>query len=828
MSAVLAQSRFALRRAVQTGLLTIVAGAIGYAMNSVPVYLVPGAALVFGGVVTSALALRRGALWGALAAALAFLPAVFLLEQPAWYVLATAEASLIGTYRRERAERLHALHFRYWLLLVAPALLFWSWRIANQTLADATVVAILGLSSALISLGVARLGLTLLRTRSSRYALAKGRVTMREHLLGALGIALVAPALVLLLGLVYASERSALDSEARTVRETAVNVGQAVREVLASRLAALEGIGAHLERQHAVQPELARQLLQDFGPRNLHFSTMLVTDADGNIVAGFAQDTAVVSALTRRGLSVADRAYFRVAKQTQRPYVSDPFIGRGFGSDRIVALSVPVYSADRRFLGIVEGSIRSSDFAHALANQPQHMQVAVLSQQRRVTNWSLPAEPTLLSFEAQLPPLVADEVFLPSAGARPAVRLERMREPELPSSEQWHLVATSPLGYGWRVVAYHSVADAFESLRQVVQLVVLLVLVAMLLLRLALGGALRSILEPLELLTRAAGSDTDEEETIAEPVGPRLPPQAPIELAQLAQSVDDKHNKLALRLAQLQETVAQRDGVNAALENASRGLDRLVRERTAQLEAALHDARKATAAKAEFLASMSHELRTPLNAVVGAVESLQEGVYGELDQRQHQTLGHIDTSARHLLALIANILDMEKVEAGRLQVRRERIEVRGLLERVHSTLRPLADSAGVSVAIKMPEGALSLDGDSLRLQQVLLNVVGNAVKFTPAGGSVTLRVQTGLRPGRVERIEVEDSGIGIPEEQHQRVFEPFAQVDGSDTKRFGGTGLGLALSRGLCVAMGMRLHIVRSTPAGTVFAVETRATSPAA
>ncbi len=815
-------------RALRTGLLTLVFGGIGYGLNAVPVYLVPHAAIVFGGVVTLAFALRRGALWGALSAAIAFLPAVFLLEQPALLLLAVGEAALVGALRREPSDRLHRRHFLYWMLVGAPALYAWSHFVAGQATADGIVVAILALSNALIALGIARLGLTVLRTRNSRYARAGGRVSAREHLLGALGVAIVAPSLALLLGLVYLSERSALDSEARTVAESALNVGESVGEILSSRLAALEGIASHLARAPQMQPELARRLLEDFGPQNLHFITMLVTDADGNIVAGYAHDTTVVAALKRRGYSVADRAYYRVAKQTQRSYVSDAFIGRGFGSDRIVALSVPVFAADRRFLGIVEASIRTSDFANALAGLPHHMQLAVLSQQRRVTKWSLPAEPSLQSLEAQLPPLAADDVYLPAEGARPEVRLARIRERGRPASEQWNLVATSPLGHGWRVVAYHAVADAFESLRQVVQVVVLLVLAAMLLLRLALGGALRSVLDPLELITRAAGSSDDEGEVASDPVEPLLPPQAPIELAQLAYSVDDKHRKLALRLAQLQEAVAERDGVNAALEKATHGLDRLVRERTAQLEAALHDARKATAAKAEFLASMSHELRTPLNAVVGSVESLQDGVYGDLGERQHEALGHIDTSARHLLALIADILDMEKVEAGRLQVRRERIDVRGLLERVNATVRPLADTARVSFAVTMPEGALTLDGDALRLQQVLLNVVGNAVKFTPAGGTVTLRVRTGLRPGRVERFEVEDTGIGIPEDQHQRVFEPFAQVDGSNTKRFGGTGLGLALSRGLCEAMGMQLRILRSTPEGTLFAVETRSAARAA
>jgi signal transduction histidine kinase len=217
---------------------------------------------------------------------------------------------------------------------------------------------------------------------------------------------------------------------------------------------------------------------------------------------------------------------------------------------------------------------------------------------------------------------------------------------------------------------------------------------------------------------------------------------------------------------------------------------------------------------------MSHELRTPLNAMIGSVDTLREGLQGPLNAKQDRTLAMVDASAQHLLALINDILDTEKLEAGRLQVRRERVDVRALMSRVMATMQPLAEQGGIDLRSVLPTGVLWIDADALRLQQVLVNLVGNAIKFTPESGRITVRVKTGHVPGHVVRIEVEDSGAGIPEDQRTRIFEPFTRLDTGDTRRYGGTGLGLSISRRLCEAMGLRISVGNSSASGTVFVVE--------
>jgi signal transduction histidine kinase len=249
-------------------------------------------------------------------------------------------------------------------------------------------------------------------------------------------------------------------------------------------------------------------------------------------------------------------------------------------------------------------------------------------------------------------------------------------------------------------------------------------------------------------------------------------------------------------------------------------LDHLVQRRTGELETALNEARAASVSKTEFLASMSHELRTPLNAMIGSVDTLREGLHGPINPRQDASLETVEMSAQHLLSLINDILDTEKLEAGRLQVRRERVDVRALIDRVMVSMQPLATQQGIALSSEVPAGMLWIDADALRLQQVLLNLVGNAVKFTPQAGRVTLRVRTGPVAGAVVRFEVEDSGHGIPEDQRTRIFEPFTRLETGDARVYEGSGLGLSISRRLCDAMGLRIAVASSSESGTVFVVE--------
>jgi len=226
---------------------------------------------------------------------------------------------------------------------------------------------------------------------------------------------------------------------------------------------------------------------------------------------------------------------------------------------------------------------------------------------------------------------------------------------------------------------------------------------------------------------------------------------------------------------------------------------------------------EANLAKDRFLASMSHELRTPLNAVIGFTGTLLMKLPGPLTEEQEQQLRVIQTSARHLLSLINDVLDLAKVQSGKLDVHFEPVDPRSVLEEVGISLRAAAEQKGLRFEVSLPADALTLTTDHRALHQILTNLIGNAIKYTEKGlvrAALTERQIDGVK--RVE-FDVIDSGIGISLEDQSRIFDPFEQVDASSTRRFEGVGLGLFLSSRLAQTIGGTLSLKSTVGQGSTF-----------
>ena len=238
-----------------------------------------------------------------------------------------------------------------------------------------------------------------------------------------------------------------------------------------------------------------------------------------------------------------------------------------------------------------------------------------------------------------------------------------------------------------------------------------------------------------------------------------------------------------------------------------------LRNKNEQLARALETARTATESKSRFLASVSHELRTPLNGIIGFSELMHDGKVGLVSEDQRECLADILTSSRHLLSLINDILDLSKVEAGKMEFHPEPTDIRALVTEVRDVIRPLAEKKDLRVTLDIPKGLTAIL-DPGRFKQVLYNYFSNAVKFTPPGGSVEVRLSH-MDQERF-RLDVEDTGIGIPAAEISRLFQEFQQLPNS-RKAEQGTGLGLALTRHIVEAQGGSVA-VRSTPgSGSIF-----------
>jgi PAS domain S-box-containing protein len=227
---------------------------------------------------------------------------------------------------------------------------------------------------------------------------------------------------------------------------------------------------------------------------------------------------------------------------------------------------------------------------------------------------------------------------------------------------------------------------------------------------------------------------------------------------------------------------------------------------------AKEEAERSNKFKDQFLSTMSHELRTPLNAVLGFSDLLSEERYGPLNERQQRYITHIHTGGKHLLRLINDILDLSKIEAGRLQLAIESVPVDGSFAEVIDTLRPLADKKSQSLTLH-GSSDLSVRADSTRFKQILMNLLGNAIKFTPERGTIDLAAE---QLGDMVRVEIRDSGPGIPLEEQQRIFEAFHRLQQSE-KGVEGTGLGLAITRRLVELHGGHLSLESKPGSGSCF-----------
>jgi len=243
-----------------------------------------------------------------------------------------------------------------------------------------------------------------------------------------------------------------------------------------------------------------------------------------------------------------------------------------------------------------------------------------------------------------------------------------------------------------------------------------------------------------------------------------------------------------------------------------------LRQSSERISLANAELARATRLKDEFLASMSHELRTPLNAILGLSEALQEEVYGPLTDRQQRSLSTIEQSGKHLLELITEILDLSKIESGKMELQIAPVSLQNLCESSLAFVKQQAHQKKIELRSKVSQGLSEIELDERRIRQVLVNLLSNAVKFTPEGGKVGLEVEANP-DSEILQFRVIDTGIGIAPENIDKLFKPFVQLDSSLSRRYAGTGLGLALVRRIAELHGGSVCLESEIGKGSQFTV---------
>jgi PAS domain S-box-containing protein len=330
----------------------------------------------------------------------------------------------------------------------------------------------------------------------------------------------------------------------------------------------------------------------------------------------------------------------------------------------------------------------------------------------------------------------------------------------------------------------------------------------------AIGNPVNNLVQQQDLLAMYQEIDNLRTEIFIDVVNPQPGEQNWRSYDLTISPITDQQQQVRGRLVILRDITAQK-----LVEKELRQQKQLLQDLAEEYRKAKEDAEAANTAKSAFLANMSHELRTPLNAIIGYSEMLQEDAEIEDYETLPTDLQRIEQSGRHLLGLINDILDLSKIEAGKMQMHFETFSVNPVIEDVAEMVRLLVAQNNNTLALAVNADVTTITADLIKFRQVLYNLLSNAAKFTESGDIQLTAVHETINDHDWLTIRVADTGIGMTDEQIGRLFQPFVQGDNSTTRKYGGTGLGLAISRHFCHMMGGDIAVESEPGRGSIFTI---------